>query len=402
MDHTRRSTMAALTSLGAAGIAGCPDGSVGGSVGDDDESGESADGSGGDSGTTSVDRNAEGANADPGADETGSDRPAPPAADAARYVPHDADMLMEESLNGGVGKDGIPSIDDPSFEPIADAEIADEEPVFGVVRDGEAKAYPQYVLVYHEIVNDTIAGDPVSVTYCPLTGTAQGFERGGTTFGVSGDLVNSNLIMYDRETDSRWPQVLATGVDGPMTGESLREFRVVWTTLAEWRAAFPDSRVLTEDTGYAKPYGGDPYGDYAPTQGYYAKGRTMFPALDSPEAGNVKSVVLGARTADGAVAFDKETLLVDRVLTGTTGGGASVAAVADPTLSTGYVYRTPDGLGVESDGDAYRVDGHGGGFEAAALPLDRVLAFDAMWFAWAGFYPDTGFVGEHTGAGYGR
>ena len=394
MDNTRRSTMAALASLGIAGIAGCLDGSVVGSVGDDGASGES----GGTDADPEVDPEAD---ADAGENESG--RPTPPPADASRYAPHDADSLMEASLNGGVGKDGIPSIDDPSFEPVADAEIAAEEPVFGVVRDGEAKAYPQYVLVYHEIVNDTLAGDPVSVAYCPLTGTAQGFERGGTEFGVSGDLVNSNLIMYDRETDSRWPQVLATGIDGPMTGETLREFRVVWTTLAEWRAAYPDSRVLTEDTGYAKPYGGDPYGDYAPLQGYYAKERTMFPSLDSPEEGNLKSVVLGARTADGAVAFDKETLLADRVLAGAIGGdGASVVAVADPALSTGYVYRNPDELGVEPDGDAYRVDGHGGEFEAAALPLDRILAFDAMWFAWAGFYPDTGFVGEHTDAGYGR
>ena len=406
MDRTRRSTLAALASLGGVGTAGCLDGSLIGSVGDDGESGGS-EGSGGSDGMdadqpagSESDRPAE---SDADTDATGTDRPAPPTADTSRHVPYEAEFLMDESLNGGVGKDGIPSIDDPSFEPIADAAIADEEPVFGVVRDGEAKAYPQYVLVYHEIVNDTLAGDPVSVTYCPLTGTAQGFERGGTEFGVSGDLVNSNLIMYDRETDGRWPQVLATGIDGPKTGKTLREFRVVWTTLAEWRAAHPDSGLLTEDTGYAKPYGGDPYGDYAPIRGYYATERTMFPSLESPAEGNRKSVVLGARTADGAVAFDKETLLADRVLTGSIGGdGTSVVAVADPALSTGYVYRNPDELDVEPDGDAYRVDGHGGGFEAAALPLDRVLAFDAMWFAWAGFYPDTGFVGGHTDAGYGR
>ena len=90
------------------------------------------------------------------------------------------------------------------------------------------------------------------------------------------------------------------------------------------------------------------------------------------------------------------------MLTGTVGeGGASVVAVADPGLSTGYVYRNPDGLTIAPDGEGYRAEGEGDVFAADALPLDPILAFDAMWFAWAGFYPDTAFVGEHTGAGYG-
>jgi hypothetical protein len=114
-------------------------------------------------------------------------------------------------------------------------------------------------------------------------------------------------------------------------------------------------------------------------------------------------VVIGARTADGAVAFDKQTLLDSRVLHGALGGtGDPMVAVADPVLSTGYVYRNPEDAAVEPDGDGYRVEGHSTAFAAAELPLDRVLAFDAMWFAWAGFYPDTGFAGEHTEAGYGR
>jgi len=180
------------------------------------------------------------------------------------------------------------------------------------------------------------------------------------------------------------------------------EFRVVGATAEEWAARHPDSLVMTDDTGFLRRYENDPYGSYAPLGGYYARDRTMFPPLASPEEGHAKSVVIGARTDRGAVAFDKRTLLAERVLTGTVGeGGASVVAVADAGLSTGYVYRNPDDLPVAPDGEGYRVGSAGDAFAADALPLDSVLAFDAMWFAWAGFYPDTTFVGEHTGAGYG-
>jgi len=379
MNHTRRAALGSFAALGTAGLAGCLGGvrPTGGT------------------GTDAADAN----------DETAAG--APPTADEPRRLAYDRDALVDESLDGGVGKDGIPSVDDPAFEPVVESDLVDDAPVFGVVRDGEAKAYPQRVLAHHEIVNDVVGGDPIAVTYCPLTGTAQGFERGETTFGVSGRLVNSNLIMYDRATESWWPQVLATAVEGPMRGATLREFRVVWTTVAEWRSARPDAVLMTDDTGYVRRYGNDPYGIYAPLDGYYAAERTIFPPLSEPETGHPKSVVLGARTAGGAVAFDKRTLLDRRVLTGTfESDGDPAVAVADATLSTGYVYRTSADATVEPDGDGYLLTGRGAGpegpFEPTELPLERVLALDAMWFAWAGFYPDTGFAGEHTGAGYGR
>ncbi|ELZ45993.1 hypothetical protein C464_11660 [Halorubrum coriense DSM 10284] len=369
MNRTRRAALAGIAAVGGASLAGC----LGGRA------------------TDSAGRNAE---------ELGGGTP-PPTVDTGYHLAYEADTLASESLDGGVGKDGIPSVDDPVFRPIEETDSPSNEPVFGVVRGGEAKAYPRRILSHHEIANDEVGGEPVAVTYCPLTGTAQGFRRGDTTFGVSGRLVNSNLIMYDRATDSWFPQMLATGVDGPMAGETLDEFRVAWTTAGEWAAQRPDSLLMTEETGYVRRYDSDPYGGYAPLSGYYMRDGTRFPALASPEDGHAKSVVVGARTATGAIAFDKATLLSERVLTGTVGGGGpAVVAVADPALSTGYVYRNPDGVAVEPDGDGYRVDGEAG-VAAADLPLEGVLAFDAMWFAWYGFYPDTAFVGEHTRAGYG-
>ncbi|OYR50245.1 hypothetical protein DJ73_16325 [Halorubrum sp. Ea1] len=397
MNRSRRSALAGIAAIGTVGVAGC----LGGGVLDTADGSDGSDGDGGNGGAGSD--GGDGDDSD-GADGDGSDgENGPPTVDTDYHLAYDPETLVTESLSGGVGKDGIPSIDDPSFQPIADVTYAEGVPVFGVVRDGEAKAYPQHVLSHHEIVNDEIGGEPVAVTYCPLTGTAQGFRRGEATFGVSGQLVNSNLIMYDRTTDSWWPQMLATAIDGPMSGETLDEFRVVWTTAAAWAERHPKSLVMTDDTGYVRRYETDPYGSYAPLGGYYARDGTMFRPLSSPEEGHAKSVVIGARTERGAVAFDKATLLSERVLTGSVGGdGDGVVAVADPGLSTGHVYRNPDGLRVEPDGDAYRVGSEGGGIAAGDLPLEPVLALDAMWFAWAGFYPETAFVGEHTEAGYGR
>ncbi|WP_303908217.1 DUF3179 domain-containing (seleno)protein [Thiohalomonas denitrificans] len=115
---------------------------------------------------------------------------------------------------GGPGRDGIPSIDKPRFIPPEEADryLSSDDIVFGVTLNGQAKAYPRGILVWHEVVNDRIGDRTISITYCPLTGTALGFERGDTTLGVSGQLVNSNLILYDRATESLWPQILSTAI----------------------------------------------------------------------------------------------------------------------------------------------------------------------------------------------
>ena len=316
--------------------------------------------------------------------------PQPVLAGDSLHVGHSHETLRSARTDGGPGVDGIPSIDDPQFSSADAAELADDEPVFGVVRNGAAKAYPQSVLVGHEIVNDQLGGEPVAVTYCPLTGTAQGFERGETSFGVSGQLINSNLVMYDRGTGTWWPQIAATGIEGPLEGESLSEFRLIWTTWGEWRASNPDTRVLTADTGYQRRYGSDPYGDYAPPSSYYANDRLIFEPLESTDDEQPKTVVIGARTADSAIAFNKERLLTEEVLTGTAGSEEFVA-VADPALDTGYVYRANEDVTVESVGDgSYMIGGET--VTAASLPLDRLIAFDAMFFAWYGFYPEMSYV----------
>ena len=327
-----------------------------------------------------------------GPSSSASDSPTgvePPTGGTERPVEYANERLRENVVSGGVSKDGIPAIDEPRFESAGDADdrLGDGDVVFGVVRDGEARAYPQYVLVYHEVVNDAVGGTPVSVTYCPLTGTAQGFERGETSFGVSGDLLNSNLVMYDRGTDSRWPQMLATAVEGDLAGESLREFPVRWTTWERWREAHPETAVLTEDTGHVRDYGSDPYGGYNPRRGYYADDGTMFAPLTTDGRLGDKTVVVGARTTDGVAAVEKDALR-DVGVVDAPAGDARYLAVYDPSLDVGHVYRNPEGRTFRA-GDGGAVEEGGDRYDPADLPLSRALSYDAMWFAWAGFYPST-------------
>ena len=293
--------------------------------------------------------------ADGGEDVDGT---APPTRDLSTPLFVSYEKYQNETVRNVVSKDGIPSIDEPSFDDGKDVE--DGDPVFGVVVEGEPRAYPQDVLAQHEIVNDTVGGKNVAVTYCPLTGTAMGFDRGGTTFGVSGDLLNSNLVMYDRGTDTRYPQVLGAGVEGKLRGESLVPIEVTWTTWRRWRDEYPDSPVLSRDTGYARNYDDDPYGGYNPKTGYYTSDSLAFSVMNRDDRYPPKKVFVVARDSENPVAFDKERLR-ER-------GQVSVDAG-----DTEYVATYEDSLGtatVERDGEPLR-------------------SFDAMWFVWAAFYPDT-------------
>lgn len=312
----------------------------------------------------------------------------PPMANRSLPEAYTTDELASSSLSGGPGQDGIPSIDDPQFTSSDDPppKLAAGDPVFGIELNGDAKAYPQYILVWHEIVNDDVGGESIAVTYCPLTGTAQGFSRGETEFGVSGRLINSNLVMFDRGTETWWPQILAWGIRGPHEGEYLEECQVNWTTWKRWRERYPETAVLTEDTGHIRNYGTDPYGGYNPRSGYYKNEQTLFSPLTTDDRFPAKEIVVGARNADGAMAVPKATVR-ERVVVDGTVNGVPYATVYDERLDTGYVYRNPDGKTVEYDGDVLTVDGDE--HDPDVLPLEREIGFDAMWFAWYGYYPST-------------
>ncbi|TLF51765.1 DUF3179 domain-containing protein [Halomonas urmiana] len=284
---------------------------------------------------------------------------------------------------GGPGKDGIPSIDRPRFHSAseADALLEEGERVIGLYLDGEARAYPQRILVWHEIVNDTVGGRPVSITYCPLTGSALGFHRGDAELGVSGRLVNSNLVMYDRITDSEIPQMLGVAIDGPLTGRRLDELRVVWTTWGAWKARHPETRVLNRETGHVRNYRRDPYGGYAPRRGYYRpQSRRLFPVMTESRRLPPKASVLGFRTPQGAAAVTREAVIDLAV------GDSHYTVIPDAGLATGWVFHNPRRVAIRIDELTFGPAGvSGGGTEA----LEAINAFEAMWFAWAAFYPET-------------
>ncbi len=366
---TRRAVLAAAT----VSIAGCLGGDGLGAYG---------------SGSGSSDADPEPMSATP--DEAAIDETAVPIADEQLPVEYDLSTLRSEIVSGGVPQDGIPSIDDPVFESVDDVgdRLDDGDPVFGVIVDGEARTYPQSILVHHEIVNDTIAGTPIAVTYCPLTGTAMGFERGAVEFGVSGQLLNSNLVMYDREDESYWPQMLGTAVDGPLSAASLREVPVHWSTWEQWRSAYPDSDVLTEDTGHARDYGNDPYGEYNPIGGYYEENEgPIFGPLSEDDREPPKRMVIGGRPSEGSFAIDRERLR-DEELVAFDHEGTLMIAVADDELGAVYCYRNPEAHSYTIDGGQL-VDGDGESYPLDDPPLSSVYVYDAMWFAWAGFYPST-------------
>jgi hypothetical protein len=175
---------------------------------------------------------------------------------------------LGEIRSGGPGKDGIPSIDAPRFGGVAEAmrDLAATEPVISLAIDGDARAYPLRILTWHEIVNDTVGGLPVAVTYCPLCNAAIVFDRRvdgrAVEFGTTGNLRNSDLVMYDRETESWWQQYTGAAIVGTMTGQRLRTVPARLESVERFAKRFPDGKVLVPNDPSMRPYGVNPYRGY--------------------------------------------------------------------------------------------------------------------------------------------
>lgn len=166
------------------------------------------------------------------------------------------------------GLDCIPSIDEPKFESAAQGNtwLSENSPVLGLDYKGEQIAYPLGIMNWHEIVNDTVAGDAIVVTYCPLCGTGLAFERTldseAVEFGVSGKLYNSDLVMYDRKTETYWSQIDGLAIAGQLTGQRLNRVPIETIAWGDWVKKFPNTKVLSRETGFLRDYNQYPYGDY--------------------------------------------------------------------------------------------------------------------------------------------
>ena len=215
-------------------------------------------------------------------------------------------LLPSEHLYpGGPPRDGIPALTNPDIVEARNASpfVRDFERVLGIVVNGVARAYPFGVLWLHEIANDTLGGEPVLVTYCPLTGSGIAFDPTVDgevrNFGVSGLLFENNLMMFDRRTNSLWGQMFHQARCGPATGSELTRIPVVETTWLRWSEMYPNSTVLTTNTGFDRPYGQYPYGDYnIPNNAGLLFPSTAFSAERAP-----KELVLGILNGATAKAY---------------------------------------------------------------------------------------------------
>ncbi len=202
-------------------------------------------------------------------------------------------LPVDQILHGGPPRDGIPALSDPKLIAAAQAGyLKPDDRIVGIVLNGEARAYPIPILNWHEIVNDEIEGQGFAVTYCPLCGTAVAFDATidgrSTDFGVSGLLYNSDVLLYDRETESLWSQILSQSVAGERVGKKLTPLPISHTTWRDWREKHPDTLVLSDDTGHFRDYQRDPYAGYEQSRyTYFAVNN------EAPDNYHPKEVVLG-------------------------------------------------------------------------------------------------------------
>ncbi len=325
---------------------------------------------------------------------------------------------LDEFIGGGPPKDGIPSIDDPKFVDTGEADgfLENGEPVAILEVGGETRLYPIQILVWHEIVNDELAGVPIAVTFCPLCNSTVAFERtvDGQVldFGTTGRLRKSDLVMYDRQTESWWQQLTAEAVVGEFTGTDLE---VVPTGILSWKEArrsYPDAEVLSRDTGVERDYGSSPYPGYDDPD--------SDPFLLDEDADDrlpAKTRVTAIKTGDNsAVVYPVERLsgeapLNDRV------DGSPVAIFFDPDVVSAL-----DELGISSSrevgasavfdrrvagrtltfepgaesgfvrdretGTSWDIAGRAIAGRLAGSRLARITADDQFWFAVAAFFTD--------------
>jgi len=328
---------------------------------------------------------------------------------------------LAEIVSGGPSKDGIPAIDRPRFESVSEAAqwLDEREPVVVVEIGRDARAYPLQILIWHEIVNDEVGGTPVTVTFCPLCNTALAFDRrlDGRVldFGTTGRLRHSDLVMYDRQTESWWQQATGEGIVGAYTGRRLRFVAAPITSWQDFRRSYPGGRVLSQDTGHDRPYGRNPYERYdtrsSPIAGFFSS------ALDKrlPAMERVVAIDL----TDGTAAYAFSLLARRRVIHDEIGALPVVVVWAPGTASaldaaairdgrdvgaTAVFDRRVDGrvLTFEPAGDGRVRDRETGSVwllsgRAVSGPLaGRRLApvphGNHFWFAWAVFRPDARLV----------
>jgi len=309
-------------------------------------------------------------------------------------------------FEGGVGIDGIPSLTNPNFIDANDAEadfISDTDLVIGYKNGDDVRAYSHSILDWHEIINDNIGNVSVAITYCPLTGSGIGWSRivdgNETSFGVSGLLYNNNLILYDRQTRSNWSQLLNTSVNGSLIGTNSEVIPLVETTWKAWKTLYPNSKVVSKDTGFSRDYNASPYSDYSTDNNLL-----FFPVFQDtrlPLKERVHSILLDNRAKVYQFSsFESNNVIRDAfqgaeyIIIGNEEFIVSFRLEGETSaLNFEYVYNNSEAILVDNEGNSWNIFG-----EAIAGPrigqrLSSSNSFMAYWFSVPAFYP-TEIFGE--------
>ncbi len=329
----------------------------------------------------------------------GAGASAPPALGEGEWLISQADVV-----DGGPGVDGIPAIDNPNFESVSAIQfLADDDLVIGLRIGNEVKAYPHDIMDWHEVVNDGPASDPFTMSCCPLTGSAVAWQGNAShanpTFGVSGLLYNSNLILFDRQTRSLWSQMLEISINGSRIRFLPTRIQVIETSWKTWRGMYTDSVVLNQDTGHSRSYGNYPY------RNYRSDGGLLFPVTHTDERLHPKTRIIGILAGDQSKvyqidAFGDSTQALneqvgDQSIVVVGNSLLNLAAIYDRELSDGTILNfTPiagdlPNVMRDDEGNVWDIFGTAVSGPRAGEQLSMTNSYTAMFFAWAAFFTDT-------------
>lgn len=269
----------------------------------------------------------------------------------------------DKILAGGPAKDGIPAIDDPKFIAATKANhLQANDRILGIEMNGTTKAYPIGILNWHEIVNDEIDGNNFAVTYCPLCGTGVAFSSNvqgkNLDFGVSGLLYNSDVLLYDRQSESLWSQILSKAVTGELKGQKLKKLPVTHTSWSDWINTHPDTLVLSDQTGYSRDYRRNPYSGYENSRALYFQVANKAPAYFHP-----KERVIGLEVGDKFKAYPFSE--IDKA-----GKSKFTDEFAEQQFTINWSSKNQQASIADASGN-------------------QIAAIEGFWFAWFAFHPDT-------------
>ena len=310
---------------------------------------------------------------------------------------------VDQVIDAGPGRNGIPSLQSPKFIKASETTLRDDKLILGVRYKGETKAYPHNILDWHEVVNDIYDTDRLVLSYCPLTGSGMLWKSGSfssdPTWGVSGLLYNSNLILFDRDTQSNWSQMLEQSVQGDRRSETPQKLKTIETTWGAWKSMYPDTLILSEQTGFERDYSRYPYRSFRTNEGL------IFPVSQIDRRLPLKTRVTGIRASDQSSRVYQINQFSSGIqVINTTFKEQPIVVIgsSDKQFATIYSAKTQDGtlqvfealqdqlpaIMRDQEGNLWDVFGRAIAGSRSGEELAKTESYTAYWYAWAAFFPN--------------